>query len=344
MTQLVDWDLALSTGTALAKTGPAISPEEASAAVTSLRELSSEAERHVSEFTGLTDVGGHAPVRVVNRPQWISTNVEGMRTVAEPILLAGSHPPEMGWLRSVAAKSAALEAGLALAFLSGRVLGQFDVFSMAPGQLLLVAQNIEEAHRKLNLDPRDFRLWVCLHEVTHRTQFTAVPWLREYFLGQLREFGEARSAEGGAQQLQKAAGTLIEIIRNPNSRHSLLDIVQTPAQRQIIDRLMALMTLLEGHAEFVMDGVGPGVIPSVEHIRSRFDARRAASSPVQSLIRRLLGVELKLRQYAEGRRFVSYVVEQVGMARFNDIWRAPETIPTLSEFAEPDKWISRAQV
>ena len=203
-----------------------------------------------------------------------------------------------------------------LAYLSGRVLGQYEVFSGDPGQLLLVAPNIVEVERKLGADPRDFRLWVCLHEVTHRTQFTAVPWMRAYFLGEVQAFVDASPAAASTCSSGCGAGvaTLSEAVRDPESRASVLDIVQTPAQRAVLDRLTALMTLLEGHAEFVMDGVGPEVIPSVERIRATFNRRREAGNPLEKAIRRLLGIEVKMRQYAEGRKFVHGVVERVGMA------------------------------
>src|SRR5690606_31939225 len=189
-------------------------------------------------------------------------------------------------------------AGAVLAYLSGRVLGQYAVFSGAPGQLLLVAPNIVEAERKLRVDPRDFRLWVCLHEVTHRMQFTAVPWLRAHFLREVQAFVDAsrEGMEALGQRLRDGLSTIADSVRNPRSRASLLDVVQTPQQRAVLDRLTAVMTLLEGHAEVVMDGVGPEVIPSVVEIRRKFTRRREEAHPLEKVLRRLLGVEMKLRQ------------------------------------------------
>ncbi len=121
----------------------------------------------------------------------------------------------------------------------------------------------------------------------------------------------------------------------------MLDIVQTPAQKAVLDRLTALMTLLEGHAEFVMDGVGPEVIPTVESIRAKFNRRRESGNPLEKAIRRLLGIEVKMRQYAEGRKFVHGVVERVGMAGFNKIFGSPLTLPRLDELGDPDAWVAR---
>jgi coenzyme F420 biosynthesis associated uncharacterized protein len=208
--------------------------------------------------------------------------------------------------------------------------------------LLLVAPNIVEVERKLDANPRDFRLWVCLHEVTHRVQFTAVPWLRAHFLGEVGAFVDASHVDGQLMdRLRRGLSALADAVRDGDSRASVLDLVQTPAQRAVLDRLTAVMTLLEGHAEFVMDGVGPEVIPSVEEIRSRFNRRREAVNPFERVIRRALGIDVKLRQYAEGRKFVQGIVERVGMAGLNKIWESPLTLPRLSDLTDPDAWVAR---
>jgi coenzyme F420 biosynthesis associated uncharacterized protein len=184
---------------------------------------------------------------------------------------------------------------------------------------------------------------VCLHEVTHRTQFTAVPWLRGHFLAEVQAFVDASHADGAAlaDRLRAGMSALADAVRNPDSRASVLDVVQTPEQRAVLDRLTAVMTLLEGHAEFVMDGVGPDVVPTVAEIRRKFNRRRQAGSPMEKLMRRLLGVEVKLRQYAEGRRFVHEVVERVGMDGFNRVFESAETLPRVEEIADPPSWVTR---
>jgi coenzyme F420 biosynthesis associated uncharacterized protein len=143
------------------------------------------------------------------------------------------------------------------------------------------------------------------------------------------------------ERMRHGVWALAEAVRNPDSRSSVLDLVQTPAQRRVLDRLTALMTLLEGHAEFVMDGVGPDVVPSVDEIRSKFNQRREAANPLERVLRKLLGIEVKLRQYAEGRKFVHSVVEQVGMSGFNRVWSSPLTLPRLNELSDPHAWVGR---
>ena len=332
---LVDWDLATSTAARLGPTGPAVSLDEATAVVADLRERADEAVAHVAAYTGLSPLITDAGVRVVDRPKWAALNVSGLRTVIKPLAAKLADKPLVN--SQMSAKLAGVQAGTLLAYLSGKVLGQYEVFDQDPGQLLLVAPNIVAVERKLGADGRDFRLWVCIHEVTHRTQFTAVPWLRDHFLAEVRSYVEASEP---SVDFWRSAGKIFEAARG-NSGVSLLDAIQTPEQRAILDRLTALLTLLEGHAEFVMDGVGPAVIGSVAQIRAAFDRRRVEANPVEKYLRRLLGVDLKLRQYAEGQRFVSAVVDRVGMASFNRVFDSPQTLPVLSELADPDAWVAR---
>lgn len=344
MAQFVDWDLAAATAATFAKSGPSVSYQEAADAVADLRRHTDEAAGHVTEFTGLRVQVAHPPVRVVDRRDWASANIDGLRQVINPLaerLSGGRSPNPM--VAAVGSRFTGVQAGTVLAYLSGKVLGQYEVFSTDPGQLLLVAPNIVEAERKLQADPRDFRLWVCLHEVTHRVQFTAVPWMRGHFLGEVGAFVDASQLDSDQlmERLRRGVSALADAVRNPDSRTSVLDLVQTSAQRKVLDRLTALMTLLEGHAEYVMDGVGPSVVPSVDEIRAKFNRRREAANPLERVLRKLLGIEVKMRQYAEGRKFVHGVVERVGMDGFNKVWQSPLTLPLMSELGNPDAWVER---
>ncbi|WP_041834507.1 zinc-dependent metalloprotease [Actinoplanes sp. N902-109] len=343
MAQFVDWDLAAATAGALSKSGPAVSYEEATQVVAQLRALTDEARAHVAAYTGLVPQVEGPPVRIVDRKDWAAVNIAGLKEVIIPLVTRLSGDKQPGAVAdAIGSRVTGVQAGTVLAYLSGRVLGQYEVFSAEPGQLLLNAPNIVEIERKLGADPRDFRLWVCLHEVTHLTQFQAVPWMRGYFLGEVQAFVDA--SQGGEhilERLRRGVASLSDALRDPESRSSVLDIVQTPAQKAVLDRLTALMTLLEGHAEFVMDGVGPDVVPSVDTIRAKFNQRRESGNPLEKAIRRLLGIEVKMRQYAEGRKFVHGVVERVGMAGFNKIFSSPLTLPRLEELGDPDAWVAR---
>lgn len=343
MAQIVDWNVAVATAGRLAGGGPQVSYQEAADAVAELRDATDRAERHVGDLTGLTARTAHPPVRVVDRPAWSAANVAGFRTVLDPVadkLRAGRGEP--GPLAAaVGSRITGVQLGGILAFLSTKVLGQYEVFSAAPGELLLIAPNIVATERALGVDPSDFRLWVCLHEVTHRTQFTAVPWLRDHFLGEVAAFIDASDPEAIKERLAAAVGEIARAIRERDSEVSVLDLVQTPAQKAVLDRLTALMTLVEGHAEYVMNHVGPQTVPSVETIRARFARRRQGTGLVDRAIRRLLGIDVKLRQYAEGSRFVAAVVDAVGMPAFNQVWTSPNTLPSVAEVADPQRWIAR---
>jgi coenzyme F420 biosynthesis associated uncharacterized protein len=249
-----------------------------------------------------------------------------------------------------------VQTGSLLAFLATKVLGQYELFppygvdvTDRPGRLLLVAPNIVSAEREMGVDPRDFRLWVCLHEETHRVQFGAVPWLREHMMSELRAFVDATDVDPAAlaARVRAAAVAAYGAIRegvDPDgggSGPSLVEAVQTPAQREILDRITALMSLLEGHADYVMDGVGPAVIPSVATIRAKFQARRKESGRVEQVVRRLLGIDAKLRQYRDGERFVRGAVERAGMHGFNQVWERAENLPTKAEIADPAAWVER---
>lgn len=336
---LVDWQLAVRTARRLAPAGPVLSVPQAADVVAELREVTVRAEQHVRAVTGLVPPGEPGQATVVDRGGWAQANVDGFRVVLEPLtgkLFEGKKPPHPA-AAAVTARIAGAQLGGMLAWLSSKVLGQYEVFlpQERTGRLVLVAPNIVEAERALGVDPGDFRLWVALHEVTHRTQFTAVPWLHGHVRGEVEALLSAAHLDDPVALLRVLKEGVLE-------RRPLVEILQSPEQRVVLDRVTAFMSLLEGHAEHVMDGVGPGVVPSVLHIRERFQARRGQrTGPLDRLLRRVLGLDLKALQYAEGSVFVRECVEAVGMAGFNRVWESPATLPTRQEIREPRLWVRR---
>ncbi|MCW2901383.1 MAG: hypothetical protein JWO67_3648 [Streptosporangiaceae bacterium] len=334
-----------------------MSQAEAREVVDELRELSRIAQGHVREFTGIDSELHPAPATIVDRPGWIRANIDGFRVVLEPLMerLSSSRGgsgltsgPAGFVLQAVGSRVTGMQVGAILAYMASRVLGQYELFlppdpsgRAATGRLTLVAPNIVHVENELGVDSRDFRLWVCLHEETHRAQFTGVQWLRPYVQEQMTAFLLASDLDPGAmlERLREAADAVVDVVRGGDS--SLIDAIQSPEQREILDRLTAVMTLVEGHGDYVMDAVGPKVVPSVAEIRARFQNRREGGSRMDKTIRRLLGMDLKMKQYAEGSRFVRRVVAEVGMEGFNQVWTSPETLPSHDELREPASWIAR---
>ncbi|MCX2970765.1 zinc-dependent metalloprotease [Streptomyces sp. TRM70308] len=364
---MVDWNLAVATATRLVRPGPEVSRDEARAIVAELRRHALAAEEHVRSYTGLTppDAAADTPVLVVDRPGWIKANVAGFRQLLSPLLEKVRErrgaAPGGAVLGAVGGKLAGVEVGMLLSFMASRVLGQYETFAPPSrdlpgtegGRLLLVAPNIVHVERELEVDPHDFRLWVSLHEETHRTQFTAVPWLRDHLEGEVHAFLAETDVDPSTllERLREAAqaftgnrpdGAQDAADRGDGGGRSLVDLVQTPGQREVLERLTAVMSLLEGHADVVMDGVGPEVVPSVGEIREKFQKRRqAGAGRLDQVLRRLLGLDAKLRQYRDGARFVRAVVDEVGMDGFNRVWTSPNTLPTKAEIADPAGWVAR---
>jgi coenzyme F420 biosynthesis associated uncharacterized protein len=358
---MIDWDLAVATGSRLVPAGPQVTREEAREAVRQLREFAVVAQQHVRDYTGLDAPGDGGAVAVIDRPGWIRANADGFRGMLTPLVhrMRERRGGDGGVLDAIGPKVTGVETGSLLAFLATKVLGQYELFApfgaalsdrpaegYQPGRLLLVAPNIVAAEREMGVDPADFRLWVCLHEETHRVQFTAVPWLREHVLGEIRAYLDETEVDPAAlaRRLRDGLGAVVESLRNESAHPdggSLLEAVQTPRQREVLDRLTAVMSLLEGHADVVMDGVGPEVVPSVEAIRDRFQRRRQGRGWADQLARRLLGLDAKMRQYREGAAFVRHVVDEVGRDGFNRVWSSPETLPTRHELLSPQAWVTR---
>ncbi|MGW0159864.1 zinc-dependent metalloprotease [Mycobacterium sp. NPDC003323] len=337
----VDWAAAATVGVKLSRPGPATTAYTRDQAIAQLAESARTAELPVREVTRLNEGAAIPESRVVDRPQWVRAATESMR-----VMTGGSADGAHGTAAKLGAKVTGAQTGAVLAFISGGILGQYDPFS-GDGELLLVYPNVIAVERQLRVDPADFRLWVCLHEVTHRVQFRANPWLAEHMSSSL----ETLTGDAG-DQVGDMVGRLSEYVRNqrngtaeePNSAGvlGLLRAVQAEPQRQALDRLLVLGTLLEGHAEHVMDAVGPAVVPSVATIRRRFDERRQRKQPpLQRIIRTLLGFDAKLSQYTRGKAFVDDVVSRVGMERFNVIWTDAGTLPMPEEIEEPQRWIDR---
>ncbi|MGV1086918.1 MAG: zinc-dependent metalloprotease [Mycobacterium sp.] len=334
----VDWQFAGTVGARLTRPGPPASEYTRRQAIDELASAARIAEAPVREVTGLASDAPVPDARIVDRQEWVVAAADSMR-----LMTGGGEGPAS----FITGRAAGAQTGAVLAFVSSGILGQYDPFAGPEGGcLLLVYPNVIAVERQLRVSPSDFRLWVCLHEVTHRVQFSANPWMSQYMSQTLGVLTADRGDDFG-----QVAARLAQFIKDrrtvdpePNTAGVIgfLRAVQSEPQREALDRLLVLGTLLEGHADHVMDAVGPAVVPSVHLIRRRFDDRRQRRQPpLQRVLRALLGVDAKLSQYTRGKAFVDHVVDRVGMTRFNAVWSGPETLPLPAEIENPQQWIDR---
>jgi coenzyme F420 biosynthesis associated uncharacterized protein len=330
-------------------------------AVASLRRHAETSVDHVHRISGLEAARDlrDSTVLVVDRAGWSRANAQTFQVLMEPAVqaLRRRRPEQFGAAATALGGTAtAMEMAALLGFLSAKVLGQYDPYAglvsavaaqrHPGGRLMLVAPNILTVEREINVEPEDFRLWVCLHEQTHRVQFAAAPWLREHMMGQIQEL-----ADSLMDQAESLGARLSEAVRSltgrsggraePQPSIGVVGLLLGPREKEILSHLTAVMSLLEGHANFVMDGVDSSVVPSVKTIRRRFERRSELQGTLDRFVRRLLGMEAKMRQYSDGQRFVRAVVDAVGLEQFNRIWDDPGHLPTEAEIHAPERWIAR---
>ncbi|MFC3690219.1 zinc-dependent metalloprotease [Aquipuribacter hungaricus] len=361
---LVDWEAAGAAAAALVPPGPAMTRAEIEDLVAELRSCASLAVDPVAETSGLEAGEDGGAVLVVDRAGWARANAASFGALMDPVLSAALQRQKAGRsggrgtpegpaaLAAVTRAVNAAETGSLLAFMASKVLGQYDVLAPDGGRLLLVAPNVAHVETEIGAVPSDFRLWVCLHEETHRVQFGANPWLAGWFRGQVVELLDdmLEDPASSLKRLVDGLGRLPDLLRAPapgadapagSASGGLIDLVQTPEQKERLDALSAVMSLLEGHADVVMDEVGPSVVPTVAQIRARFGARRGGTGPVDRAVRRLLGLDAKVAQYRDGARFVRAVTAQVGTPGFNAVWSGPGTLPSAAELRDPAAWVAR---
>ncbi|MGL4178096.1 MAG: zinc-dependent metalloprotease [Dermatophilaceae bacterium] len=340
----VDWEFAKTTGRTLVGAGPAVSADEARAEVEAIRDAARAARAPVAETARLETAADAPEALVVDRATWIGVNADSMRAMLDPALdaIADRRGQQVGAAaQAVGGKVTGAEAGALLAFMAGKVLGQYDIAPGGTPALLLVAPNIVQVARELGVDPADFRSWVCMHEETHRVQFTANPWLREHLVAEARTLAVDLAPD--QQRLQEITRRVTDQLPELFAEGSagLAELFTTPEQRAKMAELTAVMSLLEGHADVVMDDVGPAHIPTVAEIRRRFSARRRSMGGPDRMLRRLLGLEAKMRQYRDGAVFVRGVQDEVGVDGFNAVWASPETLPLPAEITDPTSWVRR---
>ena len=328
-----------------------ISRREADAGVTGdggidLTSIIPQLEDQIEATTGLRSLAGRAAADVIDRPTWIRANIASFQHLLEPLIEQWSTKiPTQGTAAKIGRQLAGAELGALLGWMSGRVLGQYDLLvgrDDVDGAVYMVGPNLTTLEKRFGFDPKEFRTWVLLHELTHRAQFTGVPWMRDHFTGLVntsvllanpdpRQIGEAiRDAFGNLDRAR-------ERVRDSG----VFGLIASPEQREVIQQIAGLMSLLEGHGDVTMTRAAGDLVPSAERFAAVLQARRRRSNPLTRLTLRLTGIEGKLNQYAAGERFIA-AIEAAGGPRAVDVcWKDPANLPSLEEIRKPQLWLDR---
>jgi coenzyme F420 biosynthesis associated uncharacterized protein len=373
---VIDWGAAQRVGELLAG-----SPPYGGVRAASVEPLAHDFAERVSDYSGLELPAELPALEAVDRPTWIAANLKSMRPLLGELTgsadgLASRSGPLAGPLRSASGLFLGAQVGALTGVLSQRVLGQYDLALLDPTvapRLLLLAPNLALTARELSVDRDELVLWVTIHEITHAVQFSGAPWLREHLGGMLKELiaglrvtmaggdddGEATveqapGANGKNGSANSSAGrdwlpslpdpTEIREMVERARRGELLRLTLGEDRWQLVERMQAVMSLIEGHAEHTMDAIGAEVLPSLPRLRTALNHRRVAKGLPWRVLERLLGLELKLRQYEVGRRFCDAVVNEGGPPALARAWNGPETLPSTAELAEPSLWLARMQL
>jgi coenzyme F420 biosynthesis associated uncharacterized protein len=341
---MVDWRLAERVADAVSGGANTSPPAPPLAGGADIGAMSARALERVSEYSRLQPAEPPPPPEAVGRSEWARANLGTMRATLDPLLeRLGSGP-----LQTAGGMLVGVEAGGVVGFMGRSVLGQYELALLDPDRpprLLLVAPNLREAARTFDADEAELLEWVVFHEITHAVQFSGVAWLREHVAGLLRELLASVKVEVDPSALLRLPSMQdLRAMWEGVREGGLVRAVAGEERKGIIDRLQAVMALIEGHAEHVMDAAGAAVLPSLPKLREALEKRRREKPPLVKLLERLLGLDLKLRQYVIGKRFCDAVVRDWGIEGLNRAWGAPEHLPTLAELDDPPSWVRRTQV
>jgi coenzyme F420 biosynthesis associated uncharacterized protein len=350
---LVDWGLAERVALTIAR--PDADPDGVRQ-----EEVSRAAERAVAEvadYTQLEPLEQLPQPEAVDRPEWVRANLsafQGMSGDLERRLAESLRIPEplRGLARTLAGTVGGAQVGVALGYVGRKVLGQYDVALIGPvrpPRLLFVGPNLAEAQRRLGSDRDLFLHWIALHEATHAFQFASVPWLREHVGGMVEELLRGATLGTDLSELREA---LRRVVQRPEPRRlaeqlregGLVRLLGGPREADLLRRLQATMAVIEGYSEHVMDAIGTRIDPGYARLRDAVEAQRERRSTLDMIVTRLLGLDVKLRQYRLGKGFADAVADRSGIAGLNEVWRAPDALPEPNELETPERWLSRVGV
>jgi coenzyme F420 biosynthesis associated uncharacterized protein len=350
----VAWDLAAKVAARVAGRDPFAASYLYASLQPDFEELTAIAEELVTAETGLRPLGGPARARVTDRAGWVEANIASFRRLLRPVLarlgdkLAESASSPLGrFIQPVGRAVTGTQLGALLGWMSTRVLGQYDLLLMEDERpedqdlVYYVGPNILSLEKRFAFPPREFRLWIALHEVTHRAQFTGVPWMREHFLSLVESTVSA--ADPDPRRFLEAIFKAIELVRqgkNPLD-DGIMALLATPEQAQVLDKVQALMSLLEGHGDVTMDRAAADRIPNAERFSRVLRQRRQETRGPAKLLQQALGLEAKMRQYEAGEQFIARVEAAGGPTLLARVWEAPDRLPDMAEIRDPIRWVDR---
>jgi coenzyme F420 biosynthesis associated uncharacterized protein len=351
----VDWQLAERVAVRAAGREPFAESYLAHSLQRDFDDATAEAEELVAAATGLRSLSGPARARVTDRAGWVRANVHSFQRMLRPITDKLGDKIGNNITSGAARKVGGVEVGMLLGWMSGRVLGQYDMLIVedpddaVPADqdiVYYVGPNVLALEKRFAFPPKEFRLWLALHEVTHRAQFTGVPWLRQHYLGLVQQTLE--SVDPDPKRFLDALVKVLDDLRSgrkPLEDGGIVTLLATPEQRAVLDKVGGLMSLLEGHGDITMDRAGADLIPSAHRFARVLRERRASANPATKLLQRLIGLEAKINQYAQGERFIEEV-ERLGGGpdALDPVWRGASWLPTLAEIREPEEWLARVRL
>jgi coenzyme F420 biosynthesis associated uncharacterized protein len=342
---VIDWVVAERIAAFVAGTGDARAPDADLAA------LAAESETRVVAYTGLRPARPLPPPEGIGRREWVQTNLSSMRALLDPVLARAGEG--LGSLRPAVEIGMGLvlstEVGVVVGYLGQRVLGQYELVLLdeavedRPPRLLFVLPNLGAAVRAFGAEEKEFVTWVALHEVTHAVQFAGVPWLHGHVSGLIQQLlAHAEVRIDAPRKLRLPTIDEVGRVGRALKDGNLISILTNGPERDVLDRVQAVMAVIEGHAEHVMDAVAPDLLPSLPRLRKALDQRRRSQSGLSRLVARLIGLDLKLKQYERGKAFCDAVVAARGPDALHHVFSSPDALPTLAEIDDPAAWMARA--
>lgn len=329
---LLDIELGVKAGSALSGRQPSTTPTERREFGVAIRQITTESDGAVRAFTGWEHAPPTPTPEVVARPAWIRANLEGISNLIGRLDLPV--PSGSRLTAGLVPRAFAIQLGSVFGYASQKVLGQYDLFG--GGRLLIVGPNMVRLERKAGVDQEDFRRWVILHELTHSLQFTAVPWLSEHLEGLLKRSIPRDAAEPGKILERVRAGL--------DEKRSLPEFLLTPEQRAMLDEAQALMSVIEGHASFVMNELGRDVIGDVDRLREQVEAAKGKTIGPERLVQRITGLDRKRAQYGLGEAFFKAIVAARGMEAMMKVWEDVQYLPSSEELELPELWLARVSL